>query len=348
MQKKRSQKNRQAIYRRTNFKSAQYWNINYTEKYSSGLEKDFKTIIFAKSYELAIHILRSRLEEDHPNIKVKAVQGFMFHKNYHSSSNGRLGIKEWEQIRKSSFPNENNFLFKVEVPRAKGKTNRFNKTDYKRLKSIGFSKGESNWATRNRKGKVLPEEERTHKIWRGHWIPWNPSLRQDTKNKLIEALSRSDNNRSLAAELLGIHRNKIYKLFRKFPEIDWGKEYPAPRACGPVDPEKHSEIMKASMKRRMEEGEVPFSFKDPIKVEKKRVKNMKKAKKAKRDSQLKLMTPKIDEALKEAEGNRKKAAKLLGISISSFSRMLQSTRDKIDWYKKYPSKFANKRHEQKS
>ena len=115
MPKKRTKTNRQAEYRRTTFKIAQYWNINYTERYSAGNEKDFKTIIFAKSYELALHILRSRLHEDDPSVKIKAVQGFMFHKKYHSSSNGRLGLKEWEQIRKSSFPNENNFLFKIEI-----------------------------------------------------------------------------------------------------------------------------------------------------------------------------------------------------------------------------------------
>lgn len=348
MQKKRPKTNRQAEYRRTTFKSAQYWNINYTERYSAGNEKDFKTIIFAKSYELALHILRSRLHEDDPSIKIKAVQGFMFHKKYHSSSNGRLGLKEWEQIRKSSFPNENNFLFKIEVPREEGKTNRFNKTNYEHLKSIGFSKGESNWSTRNRKGTVLPLEERTHKIWIGHWVPWNPSLRQATKNKLIEALSKCGNNRSHAADYLGFNRNKIYKLFQKFPEIDWKKEYPPPRPRGPKNPHAHSQTMRASMKRRMDNGEVPFSFKDPAKSEKKRLENMKKAKKSKREAQLDDMTPKIDEALKATQGSRRKAAKLLNISISAFSKMLKSTRDKINWSEKYPSKFANKRNGPKS
>lgn len=345
MSKKSPKKSRQAHYRRTTFKSGQYWNINYTERYATGNEKDFKTIILAKSYELAIHILRSRLEEDDPNIKIKAVQGFMFHKTYHSATNGRLGIKEWEQIRKSAFPNENNFLFKVEIPREEGKTNRFNKTDYAHLKSIGFSKGESNWSKRNRKGKVLPLGERTHKIWKGHWVPWNPSLRQATKDKLVEALLKNNNNRSKAAKYLGVHRNKIYKLFKKFPEIDWRQEYPPPPPPGASKGENHSKVMRASMKRRMENGEVPFSFKDPIKSEKKRVENLKKSKKAKRDSQLKFMTPKIDEALKEAEGSRKKAAKILNLSISAFGKLLRATRNRINWYKKYPSKFSRINHE---
>ena len=311
MPKKRTKKNIQAKYRRTTFSTAQYWNINYTERYTSGLEKDFKTIILAKSFELAVHILNCRLYEEHPGIKVKALHGFMFHKKYHSNSNGRLGVKEWEQIRKSSFPNENNFLFKVEIPREEGKTNRFNKTDYDHLKSIGFPKGESNWSKRHRKGKVLPMEERTHKVWRGQWVDWSPSLRQDAKNKLINALVKSKNSRTHAANLLGINRNKIYKLFQKFPEIDWKKEYPPPP---PLRPARRNGCSTMAQKKAI----------------------------------LEEMVPKIDKTLKATGGNRAQAARLLGFSTSVFFKMLRSTRNRIDWSEKYPSKFSNKKNESKS
>lgn len=299
---KKSYKNPQAVYRRELFNVSQYWNINYTEKYSSGAEKDFKTVISARSYQLAVRILETRLKEDDPLIKIKSVQGFMFHKKYRSVNSGALKLKNWEQIRKASFPNENNFLFKAEIPRAAWKTNRFNKTNLDHIKSIGFKKGESNWATRNRKGKILPLEERAHKIWRGHWVDWDPSLRENAKNKLLDALSKSKNNRTHAADLLGIARNSMYKLFQKFPEIDWEKEYPS----------------------------TP-SARTPSKV-----------KRVKRQFHLKEMLPRLDSALAATNGNRTQASKDLGLSISVFNKLLRDTGDQIDWSKKYPSKFANK------
>ena len=300
---RKSHKNPQAAYRRELFNASQYWNINYTEEYSSGVEKDFKTVISAKSYQLAIRILETRLKEDNPLIKVKSVQGFMFHKEYRSVNSGKLRVKNWEQIRKASFPNENNFLFKVEIPRPEWKTNRFNKTNLEHVKSIGFKKGESNWATRNLKGKVLPLEERAHKIWRGRWVDWDPYLRENAKNELLDALAKSKNNRTYTAELLGVARNTMYKLFRKFPEIDWEKDY-AP----------------------LHSSRVPS-----------------KAKRVKRKFELKEMIPRLDSALASTGGNRTQASQSLGLSISVFNRLLRATRDQVDWFKKYPSKFANKK-----
>jgi len=299
---KKSHKNPQAAYRRELFNVSQYWNINYTEKHPSGAEKDFKTVISAKSYQLAIRILETRLKEDNPLIKVKSVQGFMFHKKYKSVNSGKLRAKNWEQIRKASFPNENNFLFKVEIPRPAWKTNRFNKANLEHIKAIGFKKGESNWASRNLKGKVLPLEERAHKIWKGHWVDWDPCLREDAKNKLLDALSESSNNRTYTAELLGVCRNTMYKLFQKFPEIDWDKDYP------------------------------PTAF----------VRGPNKTKRVKREFKLKEMIPRLDSSLASTNGNRIQASKILGLSISVFNKLLRDTRDQIDWFKKYPSKFANK------
>jgi DNA-binding protein Fis len=338
-------KSRQGEYRRTTFSSAQYWNLNYTERYGSGIEKDFKAIIYAKSYQVAIHILKARLYEDDPKTKVKAIQGFMFHKDYHSNSNGRLGVKEWEQIRKSSFPNENNFLFKLEIPRSPDKTNRFNRTDFVQLKSIGFAKGESNWSKRNRKGKVLPIEERAHKIWRGHWVDWDPSLRQAAKNKLIEVLVKSNNNRTHASELLGVSRNSLYKQFSKFPEVDWKKEYPPPSPPRPLKNPNRSLAMKASMARRLANGELPFGDYHSPSTAAKRIENMTKAKRVKRQAQIEEMLPKLDLALKETEGNRSKAAQLLELSPSVFGKLLRATKDRVNWSEKYPSKFANKRYD---
>ena len=136
--------NIQAKFRRQSFNDPQYWNINYTEHDPSGAQVDYKVFIKAKSYEEAKHFLQKRLKEQDPPCKAKAIQGFMFHSGYKNASNVKLGIKEWEQIRSASFPNANNLLYKLEVPRDPKKTNRFNTTDYDHMKTIGFKKGKDN------------------------------------------------------------------------------------------------------------------------------------------------------------------------------------------------------------
>ena len=57
-----------------------------------------------------------------------------------------LGLKEWEQIKNSAFPNSSNTVFKFHVPRPDWKSNRFNATNYEQLKGIGFKKGKDNWS----------------------------------------------------------------------------------------------------------------------------------------------------------------------------------------------------------
>ena len=60
------------------------------------------------------------MKEDDPNIKIKNIRGWMFHKDYtfDKSSNKEenlITIKDWEDIRNCCFPNENNFLFKLHL-----------------------------------------------------------------------------------------------------------------------------------------------------------------------------------------------------------------------------------------
>ena len=155
--KKRGRKKQgtQAYFRKQQFSFHQYWIFYYTERYPSGDEKDFSTFIKAKSYSLAKIILAAKVKEDHKGAKIKATSGYMLHKNYkHSSTNKHLTIEDWDKIKKSCFPNINNFLFKREIPRPEGYTNRFNKADAKACKTIGFQKGDKNWSRQNRKGIV--------------------------------------------------------------------------------------------------------------------------------------------------------------------------------------------------
>ena len=219
-------KNIQAKYRKQFFDVPQYWNISYTEKYSNKTEKDFKTFIKARSYESAKIILLDRLREDDPEIKIKSIHGHKFHDKYKDSNNVKLRTVEWEQIRSASFPNQNNTLFKLEVPRAEGKSNRFNWTNHEHLKTIGFKKGKDNWSSINVKGKTLPKEERAGMVYKGKWIRWNKEIMDKTRKSLISALIMDEGNRSKAARRLNISRHKFYSLLEKFPEINWRKDYP--------------------------------------------------------------------------------------------------------------------------
>lgn len=328
----------QAKYRKEVFNIHQYWNMNYTEKYFNGLEKDFKTFIKAKSYETAKEILRKRLSEEDPSVKIKAVQGYMFHKNYKNAHNVKLRLKEWDQIRTASFPNENNVLYKMEIPRPEGYTNRFNKTDYEQLKKIGFKKGKENWSHLNRKGKILPLEKRDGMIYRGKWIKWDKNLMKQARQKLIGALVSANGNRTEAAKLIGVSRRKLYDLMAQFPKIDWKKDYPTPKPFSnsiPATRETRSKAQKKSMKRRIAEGYKPFDLSEEDK--KKRVEKRVATAKKKRQEYLKSMIPKIKKAFLANNNKRKVSAQLLGISVSCLCKIMRQTQDVVDWKREFPN-----------
>ena len=341
-------KNKQYRARRKTYQVHQYWNINYTEKYSDGSEKDFKTFIKAKSYAFAKEILLKRLKEDDPNIKIKAVQGFLFHKKYKTKGRQGLKIIDWELIRKASFPNQNNALFKHEIPRPEHKTNRFNSTDYEHLKKIGFQSGEENWSKINIKGKILPLGERSHMIFKGKWIPWDKTSRENTRQEIIDALIKAKNVRQNAAKVLNISRNKLYKLMSRFPEIDWDKEYPKPKPfenAKKPDPKVLSEALKKSMKKRMENGEVPFNL-TPEQV-KKRDNNREKAYKRRRkerEERLKSQIPLVKEALAVCDNKRNKAAEFLGWKISYLAKFMRLSKHLVNWSKEFPNSNIAKKY----
>ena len=172
-----------------------------------------------------------------------------------------LKLKQWEQIKKASFPNQNNVLYKKHILRPEGYSNRFNKTNYEQLKTIGFQKGENNWSTRNRKGKTRSIEDRKGMIYRGHWVKWDIEEMEKIKSKMIEALVNNNNVRLKAAQEMGISRNLFYSYMKRIDSVDWNKEYPYPKA-------KASNITnirevfyskKKTMKKMMDKGHIPFS-----------------------------------------------------------------------------------------
>ena len=330
----------QKEFRNTVFQHHQYWSICYTEQYKDESEKDFTTFIKAKSYALAKHLLVVRLREDDPDLKIKSIQGFMMHKNFKTRLKGKLGIKEWEQIRSASFPNVHNVIFKHEVPRPQGYSNRFNKTNYEHVKTIGFKKGKENWSTKHRKGNILPKEHRSDYIYVGKWVKWDKALRNHTKNEILAALIKNDNNRSHAAEDLGYSRNKLYTLMKRFPEIDWAEEYPPPKMTPPrVSTEQRSEMQKKAMEKRMANGEVPFSTLTPEQDEV-RLQKIRDTKKIQREKNYDYWEPRIKEALKECGNSRKKAARMLGVKYSYISKLMRKMNNRVNWAEEYPTPYS--------
>jgi hypothetical protein len=342
----RHKKNFQYKARRTNYAVHQYWNINYTEKYKDCSEKDFKTFIKAKSYESAKAILLKRLREDNRYIKIKSVHGFMFHKNYKASDKPRLRIQEWEQIRKASFPNQHNVLFKYEVKRDESKSNRFNSTDHEHLKSIGFKSGDSNWSVKNVKGKIKPLDQRSHMIYKGKWVSWDKESRNNTRREIIDALIKNNNNRKKSAKYLNIGRNKLYTLMSRFPEIDWNKDYPVPKPFSnskKASKEVYSAAAKKSMKKRMDKGHLPFNL--TAEQEKKRIANREKHNvklRAERDIRLERQIKLIKKALALNNNIRNKAADSLGWKTSYLSKVMGLTKHLVNWNVEFPSSMIPK------
>ena len=352
----RKKRNSQQKFRVTEFKHDQYWQISYTERYSNKLEKDFKTIIKAKSYVFAKHILELRVEEDDPSIKIKSVQGYMYHKDYTMSPRRKsLGIKEWEQIHASCFPNENNHLFKVEIPRPSWKTNRFNgsgKNNKDHIKKIGFKKGKENWAYKNLKGKTLSEDRKTNMLYHGKWVEWSEESREEKKNEIITALNKAGNIRWKASEILGFKdRNYLYKWFKKFPEIDWQNEYPAPPPPGPpqASKEESSRRGKKGWETMKKSGTTPFGGKSfSPEANSKRAESLKNRATKIRIKKFKKLEPQIRKALSNCDNSRKEAAKLLNIPYATLSKYMHQMKKElgINWSKEYPNKNANPKYSQ--
>lgn len=217
----RKKKPIQSVYRNTHFQFDQYWNIHYTERFANNTEKDFKTIIKARSYYLACKYLKKKVKQDTPSSKVKSVTGFMLHKD--GEINGvTLSIKDWSLIRTASFPNEVNLLFKYLQPRPEGYTNRFNHiTQGKKV----FKKGHIYIAPKNQYTK----EQKTQMLYEGgKWVAWPKAEREALKDKIKINLKLYNNNRTLTAKALGFATSRpLRRLMRdKFPEVDWNKEYP--------------------------------------------------------------------------------------------------------------------------
>lgn len=201
------------------FSFDQYWSIHYTECDQSNEEFDYKSIIKARSKARANAILISKIKEDNPSHKIKAIQTFML--RFNGSINGlKINLEDWSHIRQCAFPNIANHLFKYHQPRPEGYTNRFNGCTGG---TKGFKKGHA-FPT-----YIPPDHMKPYMLYDGKWKHWDKQDREALKSKIKLALSLHNNSRCETAEHLGFTRKKLYFLLtKKFVEVDWSKEYPPP------------------------------------------------------------------------------------------------------------------------
>ena len=341
----RKKNNSQYHFSKKTFLYNQFWIVYYTEVHKSGEQQDFATFIKAKSHELCGLILKKKVKEDNPNVKIKSLRIFMLHKDFISKGSKKLGPVDWSYVHRSCFPNLNNFLFKHPLERKEGYDHRGGKTNLEHLKTIGFKKGQPNYSTLYRKGKSLPLTERKGKIWNGdRWIKWNREEMRNTKNEIIEALILNENNRTKAAESINMSKHKFYKLMHRCDTREWwNTNYPAAKR---IPPKASREERSATQKRVMAERKLNGTFKLPNhtpELEAKRVNAVRHYKKVFSEEHNKIIIPKIKKSLSENHNIRSLAARSIGVKVSTFRNWIKKTQHLVNWQEEYPSEYDSNR-----
>ena len=230
MKKVKKKKSMQQQFRSKDFKFDQYWNVHFTEKYKDGSEKDFKTVVKSRSALLAKEILTKKSKEDDNSVKIKSISCFMFHRNGEVNSVS-LNIQDWSLIRKCSFPNEVNILFKHHKPRPEGYSNRFNALTG--TKKTYFSK-KFHEVRKSLNEEKYTKEEKSKMVYKGRWIAWPESEREALKERIILLLRANNNNRNVVSTKLGYANSRSLRklMTEQFIEVDWDKDFPINKECG--------------------------------------------------------------------------------------------------------------------
>ena len=166
----------------------------------------------------------------------------------------------------------------------------------------------------------------------------------EKKNEIIEALNKVGNVRYKASKILGFKdRNYLYKWFKKFPEIDWEKEYPAPPPPGspPQSKEVMSERGKKAWGTMKKNGTTPLGVKSfSPEANSKRAESLRNRAKKIRIKKFKKLEPQIRKALSACANSRKDAAKFLRMPKATLSKYMHQMKKEleINWSKEYPNK----------
>jgi hypothetical protein len=335
---RRSSGMNQSRARKKKFSHDQYWSLAYTEVHEDPPERDYRTIIKARSAALAREILESRLQENKGFKKIRSVTYSLIHASWLRNALGKkLSIVEWASIRHVSFPNDWNRLFKFEKKRIKGQTNRFN------VPPTVLTPAHK---------KKLRKAVRTlvDKYIRGSFKPMCPALQEecnkaDYKAKsgyrtgfvslqdkrqasqelayLKKLMKQCGGNIKYCADKMKIGRSSFYRALMRFPKVDWHKEFPLTYVRTPATNsmdkpgarEKLSQTLKAM-------GHCPPPNRKGTKSYNKWKKKIITTWRKKQRENLDRWKPKLIEALRKFDHKRTESAEMLGISASHMLRLM--------------------------
>jgi hypothetical protein len=95
----------------------QYWKIYFCELKKGFFEKKYISVIKSRSYEYAQEILLKKLNSNSEGLSYKHLKGVIIHKDstFKAKNNSEriINIIDWQRIHECSFPNENDFLYKL-------------------------------------------------------------------------------------------------------------------------------------------------------------------------------------------------------------------------------------------
>ena len=329
-----------------------YWFTYFTWVYSSGGEKDFKTVVRAPSGAKAKNLLVDKVKREHSGNKVKSLKTYKIHSKYRidpESKSSSITPAQWEAFRNISFPNVTDHLHLIEKPRVEGQPNFFNRNftpeQLKAFKKVGFKKGAKNWNKLNPitdADRPPPSERHLYRQAPGRsgasWELIPSEVRRAEKVEIVNALRETRGNRSAAARLLCIDKKELYRrMFRKHPEVDWNKEYPIGGRP------KHSAAQIAKQKETYQKNKPNrVHWAAGKKMDPKSIKKTQATWKKKEEKRLAKMKPKIIQALLLHNNVRARVAEHLGISRHCLWQTMKKITD-VDWHSEYPTKsdFAN-------
>ena len=329
---------KQKEVRTKKFSHNQYWCVSYTECYTTGAERDFKTIIKARSSQLAKEILISRLKEDKNFLKVRSVTTSMVHNCWHIADlRKKLSIKQWAAIRNIAFPNDWNKIFKFEKQRIKGQFNRYN------VPHTILSK--------EHKAKLAKAcEKLVNKYIKGSFKPLCPALRkicatdkyckEDGQRRhftnlrnlehaqmeltfLKEAMTKYHGNIQFCADALNVHRSCFRRALGRFPDVDWEREFPLTYTRAPKQNSMDSPQSRAKLANTLREmGHRPPPNKKGTPQYAKWLKAITPTLKTKKEKLYSGWKDRLVTALREHAHKRTETAEALGISVGYMNRLM--------------------------
>tara|TARA_B110000196_G_scaffold317461_1_gene330660 strand:+ start:4904 stop:6118 length:1215 start_codon:yes stop_codon:yes gene_type:complete len=322
--------NVQNKHRFKKFSSNQYWVVHFSEMLGGELLGNYRTLIKARSGELAKEILLKRISEENKDIKIISILFYFFHKGFSRFSGVKLNssISTWDHIRKISFPNEFNKIFKLEKykkysylhPMGRGEqhvSKELNNARIARLKKFSDKK----------RGCVLPKSPEAKKQFgKKTYVSLRDISFKKIEIKFLKGLMKKNKgNKSACGDELGICSSGFRRYLKKFDEIDWDKEYPL---TGTRVRRKHTEAQRLghieAVKTLKSRGFKFFNFKNKEEILNKAKKTRAKTWRRKKEENLKKIRTPFLNVLRKNNFHQIRTSEELGMSIAWVSNTIRN------------------------